>query len=43
MAMEDFAILPLHFDASLWALRDDLDYEARADQHTLAFEVKPAN
>jgi peptide/nickel transport system substrate-binding protein len=43
MAMEDFAILPLHFDASLWALRSDLDYEARADQHTLAFEVKPAN
>ena len=37
----DFGILPLHFELSVWAMRKDLTYQARADQATLAQFVKP--
>ncbi|MBL0381944.1 MAG: ABC transporter substrate-binding protein [Desulfofustis sp. PB-SRB1] len=36
MAMEDYAILPLHFEVTIWAHRSDLSYGARADQYTMA-------
>ena len=43
LAMENFAILPLHYEVTPWALRKGLTYEPRADQYTLATSVKPAN
>lgn len=35
MAMQDFAILPLHFEVATWAMRKGLDYDARLDGYTL--------
>lgn len=37
----DFGILPLQFELSVWAMRRDLSYAARADQATLAQFVRP--
>ena len=39
MAMEDYAILPLHFEVTTWAHRADLSYGARADQYTMAIGI----
>jgi len=39
MAMADFAMLPLHFEHSVWAMKKDLQYEGRVDQMTLAQHV----
>lgn len=39
MAMEDFAILPLHFEVTPWAFKKELSYTPRADQYTLALGV----
>jgi peptide/nickel transport system substrate-binding protein len=36
MAMADFALLPLHFELSVWAMKSGLRYEGRVDQTTLA-------
>ncbi|HVL57606.1 MAG TPA: ABC transporter substrate-binding protein [Burkholderiaceae bacterium] len=41
-AMELQGIIPLHFEVSAWGMRKGLSYTPRADQYTLAFEVKPA-
>ena len=35
MAMDDFALLPLHFELSVWAMKGDIRYEGRPDQTTL--------
>jgi peptide/nickel transport system substrate-binding protein len=40
LAMADYAVVPLHFEATSWAFRRELTYKARVDQHTLATEVK---
>jgi peptide/nickel transport system substrate-binding protein len=40
-AMEDFGLLPLHFEMTTWAMRKDLDYTPRADQFTQATLVRP--
>jgi len=32
MAMDDFAMLPLHFELSVWAMKSDIRYVGRADQ-----------
>src|SRR5262249_5303268 len=40
-AMEDYGLLPLHFEMTTWAMRKDLDYTARADQFTEATLVRP--
>jgi peptide/nickel transport system substrate-binding protein len=37
--MDTFGIIPIHFELTTWALRSDLDYEARADQYTLGYLV----
>ena len=42
MVMEDFGIIPLHYEVTPWAFKKGLAYEPRADQYTLAFLVKPA-
>ena len=39
MAMADFAMLPLHFEHSVWAMKKDIQYEGRVDQMTLAQHV----
>lgn len=43
LAMADFAIMPLHFEVSPWAMRADVDYAPRADQYTLPYRVRPAD
>jgi peptide/nickel transport system substrate-binding protein len=40
--LKDAAYLPLHFENTIWAFRNGLAYEGRADQLTLAFEVRSA-
>ncbi|MCP5265207.1 MAG: ABC transporter substrate-binding protein [Burkholderiaceae bacterium] len=39
MAMDDFAMLPIHFEQSVWAMRKGLSFAGRADQMTLAQSV----
>ena len=36
MAMDDYAMLPIHFELSVWAMKNDIRYEGRPDQVTLA-------
>jgi peptide/nickel transport system substrate-binding protein len=36
MAMADYALLPLQFELSVWAMKNDIRYGGRADQLTLA-------
>jgi peptide/nickel transport system substrate-binding protein len=43
MAMDDYAILPLHFEVTTWAHRKGLTYGARADQYTIAMGIKSTN
>lgn len=42
IAMEDVALIPLHFEITTWAFRKDLAYKARIDQYTIATDVTPA-
>ena len=42
MAMEDVALITLHMQKNIWALRGGLTYEARADEYTLAMGVRRA-
>ena len=42
VAMEDVALIPLHMQKNVWALRGGLTYEARADEYTVAMGVKRA-
>lgn len=41
-AMADYAILPVHFELSVWAMKKDVHYSGRADQMTLAQDMTPA-
>ncbi|OAN76342.1 peptide ABC transporter substrate-binding protein [Jannaschia sp. EhC01] len=41
MAMEDFAIIPLHYEVTPWAMTADIDYAPRTDQYTLPYDVRP--
>ena len=34
LAMDDYAILPLHFEVPSWGMRNGLVFDARADQFT---------
>lgn len=40
-AMQDYGIIPLHFEVTPWAFKKTLTYKPRVDQYTLAFEVQP--
>ncbi len=42
LALSDFAVLPLQFEMSVWAMRKGLVWSGRADQATLAAFVTPA-
>ncbi len=41
-AMNDTALIPVHFEVSTWATLKGFKYNARVDQYTLAMELKPA-
>jgi peptide/nickel transport system substrate-binding protein len=40
VAMQDYAIIPLHHQISSWAMRKGLAYTARTDEYTLAHEFR---
>ncbi|MFN3147502.1 MAG: ABC transporter substrate-binding protein [Paracoccaceae bacterium] len=42
VAMADWAILPLHFEVTPWAMTDKVMYAPRVDQYTLPASIKPA-
>ncbi|KAA2211703.1 ABC transporter substrate-binding protein [Teichococcus oryzae] len=42
IAMEDVAIIPIHIQKNLWAMRPNLRHESRADELTRAQDVRPA-
>jgi len=42
MAMNDTALIPVHYEVSTWATSKSLRYTARTDQYTLAMGLKPA-
>ena len=39
---EQMGLVPVHYEVSTWATRKGIAYRARADQYTLAFDVRPA-
>jgi peptide/nickel transport system substrate-binding protein len=41
-AMNDTALIPIHYEVSTWATAKNLKYTPRTDQYTLAYELKPA-
>ena len=42
VAMADYGVLPLHFEMTTWAMRNDLSYTPRVDQNTQATMVRRA-
>jgi peptide/nickel transport system substrate-binding protein len=42
MAMEDVAVVPLHIQTNVWAMRRGLQHAARTDEETRAQDVRPA-
>lgn len=42
MVLDDYGLLPIHFELSVWAMKSDLRYQGRADQTTQAQFVTPA-
>ncbi|MGP9789111.1 ABC transporter substrate-binding protein [Roseinatronobacter sp. NSM] len=43
LAMDTFAIVPIHYELTTWALAPGLEYEARADQYTIGAAVTRAD
>ena len=41
MAMDDVAIVPLHQQKNIWAMRKGLTYAARADEENRVFDIRP--
>jgi len=41
-AFEDVALIPLHIQTNIWAMRRGLAHSARADELTRAQDVRPA-
>ena len=39
MAIDNVAIIPLHYQVNTWAVRDGLGYVPRTDEHTRAAKV----
>ncbi|MFC7607287.1 periplasmic substrate-binding domain-containing protein [Teichococcus aestuarii] len=42
VAMEDVGLITLHMQKNIWAMRGGLSYEARADEYTVAMNVRKA-
>lgn len=43
LAMADFAMLPIHFEHSVWAMKKNVHFQGRADQQTMVQYATPAN
>jgi peptide/nickel transport system substrate-binding protein len=41
MALEDVALIPLHIQTNIWAMRRSLRHDARADESTRAQDIHP--
>lgn len=41
MAMEDVAIIPIHHQATIWAMRKEISYPGRADERTHVHRFEP--
>ncbi len=41
LAMEDVALIPLHLQKNIWAMRAGLSFVARADEDTRVMELRP--
>jgi len=41
-AMNDTALIPIHYEVSTWATAKGFKYTPRTDQYTLATGLKPA-
>jgi peptide/nickel transport system substrate-binding protein len=41
LAMSDLAIMPIHFQFTMWATKKNVQYIPRTDEYTLAFQFKP--
>lgn len=42
LAMADLAIMPIHFQYTIWATRKGVQYVPRTDEYTLAYQFKVA-
>jgi peptide/nickel transport system substrate-binding protein len=42
IAAEDVAIIPLHIQTNIWAMKRTLTHSARVDELTRAQDVRPA-
>jgi peptide/nickel transport system substrate-binding protein len=40
-AMNDTALIPIHYEVSTWATAKGYRYTPRTDQYTLAMDLKP--
>lgn len=40
-AMEQMSHIPIHYESTIWAFRKGVEYKGRADQMTLATDVRP--
>jgi peptide/nickel transport system substrate-binding protein len=40
--MDDYGIIPIHYEMTTWAMKNDIDYVPRADQYTLGYAVTMA-
>jgi peptide/nickel transport system substrate-binding protein len=40
VAMQDYAVIPLHHQMTSWAMRKGLAYTARTDELTLAYQFR---
>ena len=43
LVMADYALLPIHFEHSSWAMKDTVNYEGRMDQMTIMQDVFPVH
>ena len=41
LAMQDVALIPIHIQKNIWAMKAGLTYVARADERTLAMALRP--
>ncbi|MCH8620524.1 ABC transporter substrate-binding protein [Undibacterium sp. TS12] len=39
LAMDDFAVIPLHYEVNLWAMKKNIDYKGRWDRETHVPEI----
>jgi peptide/nickel transport system substrate-binding protein len=42
LAMADFAMLPIHFEHSVWAMKKGISFQGRADQQTMVQYATPS-